>query len=233
MVNIRREAVIAKREISNHARKRPMVYALRCAKFPRAKRTECTSDHPPRYGLLLRSDRGAGSAFAAGQTRRRGRRTRAPRRFDHLQLRGAKVRCSLCDADVHGHAGRMFAWKKSQCIGHSVLRNGRRIRRTGRKIRSIAPSRATLARSNRQSAPGDRSNRVRHKLPPSNHRPNESPAKTHGRNTCRSFVVENPLRFRWRRGFRSFTGFRWRTAPRRAASRNVFVRRTKNVMLDE
>ena len=28
---------------------------------------------------------------------------------------------------------------------------------------------------------GDRSNRVRHKLPPSNYRPNESPAKTHGR----------------------------------------------------
>ena len=54
---------------------------------------------------------------------------------------------------VHGHAGRTFAWKKSHGIGHSVLRNGRRIRRARRKIRSIAPSRATLARSNRQSAP--------------------------------------------------------------------------------
>ncbi len=54
--------------------------------------------------MLLRSDRGAGSAFAAGQTRRRGRRTRAPRRFDHLQLRGAQVRCPLSDADVHGAA---------------------------------------------------------------------------------------------------------------------------------
>ena len=82
---------------------------------------------------------------------------------------------------VHGHAGRTFAWKKSHGIGHSVLRNGRRIRRARRKIRSIAPSRATLARSNRQSTPRDRSNRVRHKLPPSNYRPNESPAKTHGR----------------------------------------------------
>ena len=50
---------------------------------------------------------------------------------------------------VHGHVGRTFAWKKGHCIGHSVLRNGRRIRRARRKIRSIAPSRATLARSNR------------------------------------------------------------------------------------
>ena len=33
---------------------------------------------------------------------------------------------------------------------------------------------------------GDRSNRVRHKLPPSNYRPNESPAKTHGRTSRRS-----------------------------------------------
>ena len=90
---------------------------------------------------------------------------------------------------VHGHAGRTFAWKKSHGIGHSVLRNGRRIRRARRKIRSIAPSRATLARSNRQSAPGDRSNRVRHKLPPSNYRPNESPAKTHGRVARRSVVA--------------------------------------------
>src|SRR6476659_5921063 len=84
--------------------KRSMVSGLRCAKFLRAKRTERTSDHPPRYGLLLRSDRGAGSAFAAGQTCRRGRRARAPRRFDHLQLRGAQIRCPLSHADVHGAA---------------------------------------------------------------------------------------------------------------------------------
>ena len=90
---------------------------------------------------------------------------------------------------VHGHAGRTFAWKKSHDVGHSVLRNGRRIRRARRKIRSIAPNRATLARSNRQSTPGDRSNRVRHKLPPSNYRPNESPAKTHGRASRRSAAV--------------------------------------------
>src|SRR6478609_467384 len=81
-----------------------MVSGLPCAKFLRAKRTERTSDHPPRYGLLLRSDRGAGSAFAAGQTCRRGRRTRATRRFDHVQLRGAQVRCPLSHADVHGTA---------------------------------------------------------------------------------------------------------------------------------
>src|SRR4029453_1774054 len=37
--------------------KRPVVSGLRCAKFPRAKRTESTSDHPPRYGLLLARDR--------------------------------------------------------------------------------------------------------------------------------------------------------------------------------
>ena len=104
---------------------------------------------------------------------------------------------------VHGHAGRTFAWKKSHYVGHSVLRNGRRIRRARRKIRSIAPSRATLARSNRQSTPRDRSNRVRHKLPPSNYRPNKSPAKTHGRVARRSDRVTTgawtrPGRDNWR-----------------------------------
>src|SRR5262249_45338784 len=76
-------------------------------------------------------------------------------------------------------------------IGHSMLRNGRRIRRARRKIRSIDQSRATLARSNRQSAPWHRSNRVRHKLSAPNYWPNESAAKTHGRTSRRSFVMEN------------------------------------------
>ena len=88
---------------------------------------------------------------------------------------------------VHGHAGRTFAWKKSHGIGHSVLRNGRRIRRARRKIRSIAPSRATLARSNRQSTP--RGTEViasgtscRHQITDLT----KSPAKTHGRVARRS-----------------------------------------------
>ena len=37
--------------------------------------------------------------------------------------------------------------------------------------------------------PRHRSHRLRHKLPPSNHRPNESPAKTYGRVTLRSTPV--------------------------------------------
>ena len=114
-------------------------------------------------------------------------------RFNERSANVAHPPALPCQIDsqsgVHGHAGRTFAWKKSHGVGHSVLRNGRRIRRARRKIRSIAPSRATLARSNRQSAPRDRSNRVRHKLPPSNYRPNESPAKTHGRVARRSVGV--------------------------------------------
>src|SRR4030095_5639995 len=104
VVNIEREASLQREKFQITREKRPMVSGLRCAKFPRAKRTESTSDRPPRYGLLLRSDRGAGSAFAAGQTCRRGRRTRETGRFDHLQLRGAQIRCPLSDAHVYGAA---------------------------------------------------------------------------------------------------------------------------------
>ena len=102
---------------------------------------------------------------------------------------------SITQSGFHGHARRTFAWKKSHGVGHRLLRNGRRIRRARRKIRSFGTDRATLARSNRQSAPGDRSNRVRHKLPPSNYRPNESPAKTHGRASRRrsDLIVDEPF----------------------------------------
>ena len=81
-------------------------------------------------------------------------------RFKHElpQTRDRHPPALSCQIDsqsgVHGHAGRTFAWKKSHRARHSMLRNGRRVRRARRKIRSIAPSRARLARSNRQSARG-------------------------------------------------------------------------------
>src|SRR5262249_21824048 len=124
------------------------------------------------------------------------------------------------------------AWKKSHGIGHSVLRDGRRVRRARRKIRSIAPSRATLARSNRRSAPRHGSNRIRHKLPPSNWRPNESPTKTHGRASRRSVMTESLLGFWWRRGFCRFTRFRWCTTSRRATW-NIFVRGCEDSVSEE
>src|SRR5262249_31097930 len=94
---------------------------------------------------------------------------------------------------VHGATRRTFARKKSHCVRHRLLRNGRRIRRAGREIRSLGAGGSTSARSNRQSTSRKRSDRVRHKLPPPNYRPNESQAKTHGRAARRraSIIASN------------------------------------------
>ncbi len=81
----------------------------------------------------------------------------------------------------HGETRRTFARKKSHSLGHRLLRNGRRIRRARREIRSLGAGRPAFARSNRQSTIRNRSDRLGHKLPTSNHGPNERAAKTHGR----------------------------------------------------